>query len=315
MPRRILLLCVALLIAATATLLTQRWLGARLSGAAAAATPVTVEVLVAARALDAGSIIAPGALAWAPWPVDAAKGLNQRGAADIASFNGAVVRSALLAGEPVTAARLVQPGTRGPMAAVLAPGARAVTISVTPASGMAGFVVPGDHVDLLLTQTLAAGETSGQRHLSQIVLHDVRVLGTDQHGGGGGGGAGDVAAAALDASAGAAMLGGNADAAAPPTTVTLEVTPKGAELVAVAAELGKLSLSLRSLVGGTAAPRGPTWDSDASSVLPRRAATTPATAAAPPVVVAAAPAPQAAPQRASSIVVRGIGSTPSEATP
>lgn len=313
MPRRILLLCVALLIAATATLLTQRWLGARLSGAAAAATPVTVEVLVAARALDAGSIIAPGALVWAHWPVDAAKGLHQRGAADMASFNGAVVRSALLAGEPVTAGRLVQPGTRGPMAAVLAPGARAVTISVTPASGMAGFVVPGDHVDLLLTQTLAAGETSGQRHLSQIVLHDVRVLGTDQHGGGGG--AGDVAAAALDASAGAAMLGGNADAAAPPTTVTLEVTPKGAELVAVAAELGKLSLSLRSLVGGATAPRGPTWDSDASSVLPRRAMVAPVPAAAPPVVVAAAPAPQAAPQRASSIVVRGIGSTPSEATP
>ena len=313
MPRRILLLCVALLIAATATLLTQRWLGARLSGAAAAATPVTVEVLVAARALDAGSIIAPGALAWAHWPVDAAKGLHQRGAADMASFNGAVVRSALLAGEPVTAGRLVQPGTRGPMAAVLAPGARAVTISVTPASGMAGFVVPGDHVDLLLTQTLAAGETSGQRHLSQIVLHDVRVLGTDQHGGGGG--AGDVAAAALDASAGAAMLGGNADAAAPPTTVTLEVTPKGAELVAVAAELGKLSLSLRSLVGGATAPRGPTWDSDASSVLPRRAMVAPVPAAAPPVVVAAAPAPQAAPQRASSIAVRGIGSTPSEATP
>mgnify|MGYP000019330383 CR=1 FL=1 len=63
------LLFVALLIAATATLLTQRWLGARLSGAAAAATPVTVEVLVAARALDTGSMIGPGALEWAHWPV------------------------------------------------------------------------------------------------------------------------------------------------------------------------------------------------------------------------------------------------------
>jgi pilus assembly protein CpaB len=312
MPRRILLLFVALLIAATATVLTQRWLGARLAGAAVAA-PVTVEVLVAARALDSGSVIGPGALEWAHWPVDAARGLKQRGTTNMASFNGAVVRSALLAGEPVTAARLVQPGTRGPMAAVLAPGARAVTISVTPASGMAGFVVPGDRVDLLLTQTLAGGDGRAERHLSQVVLHDVRVLGTDQHGAGGG--AGDVAAAALDSSAGAAMLGGNADVAAPPTTVTLEVSPKGAELVAVAAELGKLSLSLRSLVGGTAAPHGPTWDSDASSVLPRRVAVAPAPVAAPPMAVAAAPAPQAPPQSASSIVVRGIGSSPSEATP
>ncbi|MGL4542999.1 MAG: Flp pilus assembly protein CpaB, partial [Polymorphobacter sp.] len=201
MSRRILLLLAALLIAATATWLTQRWLGARLSGAAAAATPATVDVLVAARALEAGTVVGDGMLRWAPWPATAAPGLIRRSSTSMAHFEGAVVRTALLAGEPVTAARLVQPGTRGPMAAVLAPGARAVTISVTPASGMAGFVVPGDHVDLLLTQTLAAGDGNAERHVSQTVLQDVRVLGTDQLGTGGSTGGGDAATDAVDASA------------------------------------------------------------------------------------------------------------------
>ncbi|MGL4541439.1 MAG: hypothetical protein ACRCUI_02890, partial [Polymorphobacter sp.] len=97
-------------------------------------------------------------------------------------------------------------------------------------------------------------------------------------------------------------------------TVTLEVTPKGAELVAVAAELGKLSLSLRSLVAGTAAPRGLTWDTDASSVQPRRSAPPAMVAAATPCGVAAAPAAPALARQPGSIVVRGISATPSEAT-
>lgn len=304
MPRRILLMLAALLVAATATLLTQRWLGARLAGAARAAPAPGIEVLVAARALAIGTVIAPGMLRWTRWPAGGAQGLVVAGQVRAEHYAGSVVRSAMVAGEPVTAARLVQPGTRGPMAAVIAPGARAVTISVTPASGMAGFVVPGDHIDLLLTRTLPGSSGSAERHLSQTVLHDVRVLGTDQNGSG----AGEAAGAALDASADAALLASKGDDPTPPSTVTLEVSPKGAELIAVAAELGKLSLSLRSLAGGAAAGTGATWDIDATHMLPRAAG---ATAATEPVT-----APPAVPARpAHSMIVRGIEAGASEAKP
>ena len=314
MPRRILLLLAALLVAATATLLTQRWLGLRLSNAAAAATPATVEVLVAAQPLETGSVIGPGALHWAHWPADAARGLLQRRDGDPARFNGAVVRSALLAGEPVTAARLVHPGSRGAMAAVLAPGARAVTISVTPASGMAGFIRPGDRVDVLLTQAVAGGG-GAERHLSRTILHDIRVLGTDQQGSGGD----EPARTALDAADGALQMASAQAGTVAPTTVTLEVTPGGAELVAVAGELGKLSLSLRGLIAGAPASPRTTWDVDASHVLPRAApvmappASPPASlAAAPPALAAAAPATIV--PRSAGLVVRGIDATPGEAT-
>ena len=307
MPRRILLMLAALLVAATATLLTQRWLGARLAGAASAAPAPGIDVLVAARTLEIGTVIAPGMLRWARWPTDGAYGLAVAGQVHAASYVGSVVRSTMIAGEPVTAARLVQPGARGPMAAVIAPGARAVTINVTAASGMAGFVIPGDRVDLLLTQTLPDTNGSAERHLSQTVLQNVRVLGTDQHGSSGG----DAAGAALGASADAALLASNDDGPTPPSTVTLEVTPKGAELIAVAAELGKLSLSLRSLVGGAAAA-GVTWDTDATHILPRAAAPAAASpvVATPPAVTAASAAPLA-----HSIIVRGIEAGASEAKP
>ena len=89
-----------------------------------------------------------------------------------------------------------------------------------------------------------------------------------------------------------------------------------ARAFSLASDDGKLSLSLRSLVAGTVDARGPTWDTCATHVLPRAVAATPQPQIAAPMVM---PAPQAAPkaiaQRASSIVVRGVGATTTEVTP
>ena len=307
MSRRILLLLAALMFAATATLLTQRWLDVRLAGDASAAPEPAIDVLVAAYALEVGTVIAPTMLRWARWPAEGSRGLIVAGKVRAEGFNGAIVRSAMIEGEPVTLARLVHPGTRGPMAATIAPGARAVTISVTPASGMAGFALPGDRVDLLLTQTLTASDGRAERHLSQTVLHNVRVLGTDQRGSG----SNDAAQSALDASTDASLLGSHANAAPPPSTVTLEVSPKGAELIAVAVELGKLSLSLRSLVAGAPASGGATWDVDATHILPR------ATVAPASQQMAVAPIATVAtfvPSRTSPTIVRGTGTASVETT-
>jgi pilus assembly protein CpaB len=271
MSRRMLLLLVALAVAATATLLTQRWLSAALAREAIApAAAPTVDVLVAAHSLDIGSIIDRGALRWQPWPVAAAGGLLTRASASV-SLDGAVVRVALVAGEPVTPDRVVRRGQGGTLAAVLARDARAVTIAVTPASGMAGFALPGDRVDLILTQTISSSGVD--RHVSHTILRGLRVLGTDQRAAGGTASADDSALGA--ATAAGALASGDA-AAAVPTTVTLETDAKGAEMIAVAGDLGKLSLSLRGLAAGAAtdAPSR-TWDSDATQIVPRAAPSAP----------------------------------------
>jgi pilus assembly protein CpaB len=168
---------------------------------------------------------------------------------------GAVPRSNLSAGEPLTAAGLARPGDRGAMAATLTPGYRAITVNVTPSTGMGGFVVPGDRVDLILTMTLPAPKEGAAHHASETVLHDVRVVGVDQ--------------SLSEESKTIPDKKGEKKESSPPKTATLEVTPKQAEIVVVAVELGVLSLSLRSLGhvdgdGTLDASPTHTWDSEAA---------------------------------------------------
>jgi pilus assembly protein CpaB len=237
--RRLKFLSLALLMSGATVVLTQQWLAGAVRKAQAdarASAPSAVaparHVLVAKGPIPAGTILKPEQLRWQSWPADTPTGAYLTEASTrIDQLNGAVVRTALAAGEPLSASRVAYPGDRSFLAAVLRPGYRAVTVNVSPASGVAGFVLPGDHVDLILSRTL--DQAAGQKHfVSETVLTDVRVVGMDQR-------ASDVNDPKKDVIV--------------PQTATLEVTPKGAEVIAVVSELGRLSLSLRSL----AAPETP----------------------------------------------------------
>src|SRR5690606_9717409 len=93
------------------------------------------------------------------------------------SLNGTVVRNAITAGQPLTKGAIVSPGDRGFLAAALGPGMRAVTIPVSSLTGVAGFVFPGDRVDLMLAQSV---KCDGQAlKISETVLRSPRVLATD----------------------------------------------------------------------------------------------------------------------------------------
>lgn len=280
--QRLKLLSLALLLSGATVVLAQQWLhGAvrRAADQARAQAPgqatTTTRVLVAASPLPAGATVKPGSLRWQAWPSDVATSSYLTDAnVQIDQMNGAVVRSNLTAGEPIAAGLLLQPRDRSFLAAVLEPGYRAVTINVTAASAVAGFVMPGDRVDLILSRTTETGTSANPNFVSETVLTDLRVLGADQRGG-------------------EAMKDEAKKDVAPPQTVTLEVTPKGAEVIAVAGELGKLSLSLRSLANGAPASDRPpvtrTSAGDATqSVAPRRLSR-----------------PAAAPRTAAVEVVRG----------
>lgn len=261
--RKIALLLVALVIAIGTVFLARAMMhpGAKVT---AAAPPPANEVLAAARDLPIGTLLKEADVKWVPWPVEnESPNLFVKGKSEMPQVTGAVLRQALHADEPLLAGYIVHPHEQGFLAAVLTPGMRAMSITVKPDADVAGFIFPGDRVDVILTHVIKRKDVPNldDRHVSETVLSNVRVLALDQK------------SDTLSVDPKVAQL------------VTLEVTPKQAEALALATDLvnqmdgghGILSLALCSLASDEnpgskdAAPStsiGPTWDSDISHVIP-----------------------------------------------
>lgn len=227
--KKLLLLVVALLVAAgTAFAARSLFAGASAPQAEAVQAPQGPKVLVAQRSLPVGTIITADAISFQDWPKELVKDAYFiDGEADMGKLLGTVVRFQVTAGQPVTQGALVAPGDRGFLAAALGPGMRAVTIPVSAKTGVGGFVFPGDRVDLVLTQSVKGSDGGEPLRTSETILRNVRVLATDQ-------------------STDNEVVDGKTVVKAF-RTVTLEVTPRIAEKVAVAETIGTLSLSLRSI--------------------------------------------------------------------
>jgi pilus assembly protein CpaB len=256
--RRIIVLLIALVAAGGTAMYARSWIEGQQSVQAVAAPAPKEnfhEVLVADNDLPAGSFVKPQHLRWQRWPTDdVPDSYVLKGVRSDEEMIGAVVRKRIATGEPITDGAVVKPGERGFLAAVLEPGMRAVSVPLTPTSSNSGLIFPGDRVDLILTQSLVTSEAEGSvRRVSETVLSDIRVI-------------------AMGAETSDDPQEGEANEKA--KTATLEVTPRQAEEVALLTELGKLSLSLRSLAASTsddvaALPEASTltWDRDVSSVL------------------------------------------------
>jgi pilus assembly protein CpaB len=231
--RKIILLVGALLVAGvTAFFARSMFIGAATPEASAAPAPVPQgpEVLVATRTLPVGTIIDAEALRYQVWPaglVQPAYFIRGGQGGNPQDLMGTVVRTEISAGQPLTQGAIVRPGDRGFLAAALGPGMRAITVGVSATSGVAGFVFPGDRVDLVLTQEVKGEGEGASLKVSETVIRNIRVLATDQR-------------------INARDENGN-QVAAPIATVTLEATPRIAEKIMVAQTIGQLSLSLRSL--------------------------------------------------------------------
>lgn len=289
--RKAVLLLVALLIAGLTVILARSMLsGGGQPTAEAVVAKQIKEILVAAKDIPSGTLLKDGDTKWQSWPMEQIpEGYFVKGVDD-GSVIGHVVRNGMRAGEALTKTRVVKPGDRGFMASALSPGMRAVSIAISPVAGVAGFVFPGDRIDVIVTHQIGRKSEAegGGRKVSETVLQNVRVLALDQK---------------------------MSDQVTEPKVAqiaTLEVTPKQAETVTLASELGTLSLALRSIandpedgvepgtgVAAAAAEGEPstqdpgagiaidaaaltlpdiaakppelTWDSDVSRVLPRPA--------------------------------------------
>lgn len=271
MNPRIIVLIVAVIIVAglTAFLARAFLLGQSPEPQQQAQQVETTRILVASKNLPMGHLMEAGDLVWADWPNRRLNGnYLKEDSFKPADFLGNVVRYGIAAGEPLTTGRVIAPGERGFLAAVLSPGMRAMTIPVTRVTGVSGFVFPGDRVDLILIHSVKAktlNPSGGGVQIKQAshragvtVLQNVRVLAVD--------------------------LRTNDQNRVPALgkSVTIEVSPKMAEAVAVAQRMGQLVLSLRSNtlqangeieamspdeLGPFTEPQTFTWDYDVSELV------------------------------------------------
>jgi pilus assembly protein CpaB len=173
-------------------------------------------VVVAKQPLRFGTELNASMLHEAPWPSDALPAGAFAKISDIMSGGRRVVLAAIEANEPVLALKITGAGQRATLSALVKPGMKAVTIRVNDVEGVGGFVLPGDHVDIVLTRQLEKGSAT-----TQVVLQNTRVLAVDQV-------ADDRAAKATVAK-----------------SVTLEVDTVEAQKLWLASSVGSLSLLLR----------------------------------------------------------------------
>src|SRR5450756_1499542 len=190
----------------------------------------TVDVLVAKSDIGMGQTVSPGDVQWQEWPANAATGnfirKSDRPNA-IETLSGSIARYPFVGGEPIREAKLVNAKGSGFMAAILPTGMRAISTQISPETGAGGFILPNDHVDVILTRRKADADKAaggGDSHSSETVLTNVRVLAIDQK---------------LQEKDGQKVVVGK--------TATLELTPAQTETLALSQQLGSLSLALRSI--------------------------------------------------------------------
>jgi pilus assembly protein CpaB len=203
-----------------------------------------VDILVAKSDIQLGSALKPEDLSWQAWPSAAASPQfirkNARPAA-LDEFKGAITRAPFIAGEPIREQKLIKANGSGFMSAILSPGMRAISTDISPETGVGGFILPNDRVDVLLTRRDpdSQKQSGGDGFVSETVLRNVRVLAIDQQ---------------IEEKNGQKVVVGK--------TATLELAPRQTETLALSRQRGTLSLALRSLAESK--PSARTGDDDES---------------------------------------------------
>ena len=206
------------------------WLAGRSDPPAPVVQPVqqleTVEILVARNDIGIGRAVTAGDIQWQAWPAAAANSQfirrPERPAA-MSEIVGSLARTPFASGEPIREAKLIKANGSGYLAALLPPGMRALSFEISPETGVGGFVLPNDRVDILLTRAQKASE-GGEVYTSEIILTNIRVLAIDQ---------------TVEEKNGQRTVVGK--------IATVELTPHQTETLGVARRMGALSLVLRSL--------------------------------------------------------------------
>jgi len=253
------IILVAIAMGLGAAYLAHSWVQGQLSASAAFQPPG--HIVVAAEPLPYGATVTPENVSEIPWYTNTLPDGAFASKDDLLTGGRRTVLYPLKQGEPVLRSKVTGAGQRASLAAMLDEGKRAVTVRVDDVRGVAGFVLPGDFVDIVMI----ADETSSKRQsYSDILLEHVKVLAIDQ-----------IASEAEDK----------------PTVaraVTLEVTKEQAQKILLATNVGKLSLILGRPIEAARDPNRRIGERDIGRIIPEPVRPAPPP---PPAPVAAPPAP------------------------
>ena len=196
----------------------------------------TTEVLVAGADIGVGQIVNEANLRWVAWPSDAVGNRyitkQNGGQTKMRELSGSIARSALLANEPINPQKLIKAGQGGVLAAVLPAGMRAVSTPISAKSAAGSLILPNDHVDVILIREMR-GKNGGQDYVSDTLFRNVRVIAVGQQ---------------IETKEGKKAADSDAK------TATLELTPRQAEMLALANKMGEITLTLRSVADMQADP-------------------------------------------------------------
>jgi len=212
---------IAVVFGLLAVFVAQGWLNyqAELSRKTVAPKPqqvATRTIVVASAPMRFGAHVAPDKLREVSWPDDAIPAGTYSSIAEVTAGGKRIVLASIERNEPILRTKITGPGQKATLSAVIQDGMRAVTVRTNDVEGVAGFVLPGDHVDVLLTRQ--SERASG---MNDVVIQNARVLAVDQ------------------------LADDAADRPTVARAVTLEVDTVAAQKIALAASLGSLSLMLR----------------------------------------------------------------------
>jgi pilus assembly protein CpaB len=221
--RALVMLLIAAIAGLSAVAMASRWLMDRSSG-------MTAKVAVAAVDINLGQRLNPEFIKLVDWP----SGSVPPGTfADAVKLDGRVMKNSVLRGEPILDGKLTPVGTQGGLSAVIAQGRRAITVRVNDVIGVAGFALPGNYVDIIVSTQQDKGSDKGSskdESISKIVLEKILVLAVAQE------------------------VGRDETKPKVVNAVTLEVTPEQAEKLDLARSVGTLSLVLRNQVDTVTLP-------------------------------------------------------------
>ena len=185
-----------------------------------------IKVLVAKSDIELGTVATDQSFRWQDWPKDAISPTFVTSTTKpqaLQEFAGRVARIPILQGEPITENKVVKLGDGGVLAAILPAGMRAIATKIESKTAVANLVLPNDHVDVILTQR-KRGKNGSEEIVSDTLFRNVRVLAIGQQ---------------VEAKEGKKNAEGS--------VATMELTPKQAELLALANTVGEISLALRSV--------------------------------------------------------------------
>ena len=299
--RNLAIMAVAIVLGIVAVILANAWFtGQETRQERIAAELQQSRIVVASQPLEFGSALTPENLRLQNFPA-ASVPAGAFTSIEQAMQGGRVALRPIVPGEPVLADKVSGSGGRAVLSALLENGARAMSIPITPVTGVSGFVRPGDIVDVMLTRQIPGDGAGAQDQMVDIIMEGVKVLAIDQ------------------------VSSETATEPGTGSTAVVEVDQRGAQLLTLANRVGQLSLALRNVENQVPGQLATVTTRDlGNSRIYLAGRREPAVAAAPapatqPIIIQQAPAAapaQAAPQQAAPVrsgrsmeVIRGTETT------